>query len=467
MEYFACALALCYGVAWQLARWKEQGRERGRVSLEFLHTLGIGERRWRVAAEGVVIAFLAVQFTQSVLLPLRTWGPKDLRIYHAAGTLWLEGGDYYDVPAFRHRFGSSVPEQTGFAFTNPPSGAALYSPLALLSIERAMVVWRGINVLLLVATAGILWSSTRRAGRPSPSPVWVVLALSSSEPLRITLRMGQVGILVLFLLALWMWAFDRNRHALAGASLAVAALVKVLPGFPVIYFVARRNWRAVGAALLTGASGLGALFWIEGIGPWIVFVRRVLPALSAPVAYFGNQSVLAFLHRAAGMASAVPARFNFTFEPLPSPPPLGWRLAPYAVAIGLLAFTAWRMSRREPSDHLARSLELATMIPLMLLMAPLVWEFYLVWMLVTYHVLLAVLAGCPLPRRAHYAVVSMMALSWMMTQFDTTDVYRLPGWPIALMSLGLYATVLVYACCLSLLRCLDSAPDASKSVLAA
>lgn len=449
-EYATFALALGYGLAWQLRKWKEAGREGGEYRLEVLHTLGIGDRRWRVVVEGLVIAISLAQFTQSVIVPLREWGPKDLLIYRGAGTLWLEKGDYYDIPAFRRRFGPEVPAQTGFAFTNPPSGAALYSFLALLPVDQATIVWRGINLLLLIGTGYLLWSSTRRVGPSPPSPVWLVLALCTSEPLRITLRMGQVGILVLFLLALCLWAFERERRVLTGISLAAAALVKVLPGFPVVYFVARRDARTVGAAVLAGVSALGALLWSGGTRPWLAFVERVLPALSAPVGFFGNQSVLAFLHRAAGMTPEVQARFNFAFEPA-APPTLGWRLAPYGLAIALLALTAWRMPRRAPASRLARSLELATMIPLMLLIAPLVWEFYLLWLLVTYHVVFAVLAAWRLPRRAHGIVVSMVAFSWMLVQFDTTEVYRLPGWPVALMSLGLYATVLTFGCCLYLL----------------
>jgi hypothetical protein len=109
------------------------------------------------------------------------------------------------------------------------------------------------------------------------------------------------------------------------------------------------------------------------------------------------------------------------------------------------------MRRHDDDDPLHRTLELATALPLMLLAAPLVWEFYLMWLIPTIHILVVALSGRPLTARGQIGVTGVLALSWALMQFDTTDTYRLPGWPVPLMSLGLYAVVLVFGCCLYLL----------------
>jgi hypothetical protein len=438
---YACgALGVGYALARQFPRWRDQAGPRERRTLAFLTTLGIENPALRTRVEIGLAALVVAHFVVAVLLPLRSWGPKDLLIYQEAASRWLEGRDYYEA----------FTRGTGFIFTNPPSGAAFYAPLARLPVKSATTVWRGLNVALLATAGLLLWSSTRGSSGTSPSPVWLVLMLAYSEPLRITLRMGQVGILVLFLLALCLWGFARRKPIVTGMSLAAAAAIKVLPGFPLIYFLWRRDWRTTRAAVVSGSLLLAVVLWSGGLAPWRVFLGRVLPAISAPRAYFGNQSLVGFLQRAAGSDPGQDC-VDFTSEPECGTSDPAWRFIGYGVALGTIALTAWWMRRHDDADPLHRTLEVATTIPIMLLVAPLVWEFYLMWLILTIHVILAVLNGRSLTALGQIAVVATLASSWALMQLDTTDTYRLPGWPVPLMSLGLYAVVLVFGCCLYLL----------------
>jgi hypothetical protein len=94
----------------------------------------------------------------------------------------------------------------------------------------------------------------------------------------------------------------------------------------------------------------------------------------------------------------------------------------------------------------------------MLLVAPLVWEFYLAWLIPTIFVLMVVLSSRPVAPRGQVAVVAALGVTWVFLQLDTTDVYRTPDWPVPLMSLGLYATTVVFACCLYVLSQTARAP---------
>ncbi len=280
-----------------------------------LHTLGMESEGWRRVAAGAVVAFAGFQFATGFVPLLVRWGPKDVRIYRGAGALWLERGDYYDVPAFRERFGGDTPEKTGFAFTNPPTGAMLYAPLALLPVDRAAAAWRLLSVVFLVLAGLLLWAWGRGQTDQPPSPAWLALLLCFSRPTWTTLELGQVGTLVLLLLAASLWALGRERRALCGATLALAGLVKVLPGFPVVLFLARRDWRALIGATAISVAGLGIALGWGGVAPWRTFFERVLPALSAPTSHILNQSPLAFLVRQWGASPMERARFNFTFAP--------------------------------------------------------------------------------------------------------------------------------------------------------
>ncbi len=130
------------------------------------------------------------------------------------------------------------------------------------------------------------------------------------------------------------------------------------------------------------------------------------------------------------------------------------RIIALAFAVAALAFTAWWMRRNDDGSRPRRSLELASMVPLMLLVAPLVWAFYLAWLLVPIYVILVILAFRPLPGRVQGAILGCLAGAWLLMQVDTSVVYRIEGWPVPLMSLGLYATVLVFAASLLLLGAL-------------
>jgi hypothetical protein len=398
-----------------------------------------------------VLALVAGHFAAAVLHPLRWWGPKDLSIYHHVAEVFREGGDYYDVASMRGRYGAGASDKTVFAFTSPPSSVPFYWPLALLPLGAATVAWRALNVALLALTGALLWSALKTSTHVPPSCVWPAVLLTASEPVRITLRIGQVGIVVLFFLALSLWGVSRRRAVATALGVVLGAALKVLPGFLLLHPLFRRDRRVLVAAGATGALALAAVVWIGGVHPWRAWFSRVLPAVSAPVAYYGNQSVAGTLRRLAGGPPTTPPAFNFAFERLPDPRTPLERTIPFAVAALAIGITLWAMGPDRGGDVLRLQMEYAAMIPLMLLVAPLVWEFYLAWLIVPFTVALAWLADRPLPRGVQMTLVVVLSSAWLLVQSDTVDTYARPSWPVALMSLGLLANALVLSATLALL----------------
>jgi Glycosyltransferase family 87 len=456
-------LALGYAVACQLREWCRTPGNEKRRPLRFLHTLGIEDVRRRRWVEAAATALVCWHFAVAVVAPLRWWGPKDLSIYHHVGVLWREGRDYYDVAAMRERFGSGADEHSVFAFTSPPSSAIFYVPLSLLSLPSATVAWRAMNLTFLALAGWLLWIAFSRSTSAPPSPIWLVLALTASEPVRITLRLGQVGLLVLLLLVVSLWGLTRGRALVAALGIVLASALKVLPGFLLLHALYRRDRRVLVAAAAMGGLILGLGLVTGGLGPWRTWVTRVLPAVSAPVAYFGNQSVAGTLRRLAGAPPAELPTFNFTFSSPGDPRTALERVLVLAAGITGLVLTLWRLGAEPGRDLLRRQLEFATMIPLMLLLAPLVWEFYLAWLVVPLFAMMAWLVERPMRPRGQMLLVGLLALAWVLMQYDTTDTYHRAGWPAALMSLGLYADLLLLGCALGLLgrpRDLDRARTA-------
>ena len=138
----------------------------------------------------------------------------------------------------------------------------LISPQGLLS---ALIAYRVFVVISLVVTVGYLaWTAQELRLGPGWTAVGVVMLLLSS-PLLDTLALGQVYPLVaLGLVAAWV-ADSRDRMEVSGAALGLVVAFKpsLLP--VLLWPLARRRWRALTAALGSGAAA--TLVGVIVLGP--------------------------------------------------------------------------------------------------------------------------------------------------------------------------------------------------------
>src|SRR5215204_4196734 len=133
---------------------------------------------------------------------------------------------------------------------NPPVWTVLVSPLGLLEPITAYRVF--VLVSLVVAVGYLAWTVEELRLRPGWTAVGVVMLLLSS-PLLVTLALGQVyPLLALGLVAAWV-ADRRDRQEVSGAALGLVVALKpsLLP--VLLWPLARRRWRTLMAALVSGA----------------------------------------------------------------------------------------------------------------------------------------------------------------------------------------------------------------------
>ncbi len=125
-------------------------------------------------------------------------------------------------------------------------------------------------VLTMLGFAGSLWLIAARWVPDLLNPVamgTICLALWFSEPFRYAMFLMQTHVLFFFLvLAALAWA-DRRPGA-AGLLLALAAAVKITPGFLLIYWLLTRRWRA--AASMAGWSAVLAALTVAVAGRTLV-----------------------------------------------------------------------------------------------------------------------------------------------------------------------------------------------------
>ncbi len=189
--------------------------------------------RWRL-----LLGWLAV-------LPLLWWSVRtpdprrfvDLAVYRDAGT---HLGDLY---------GFATPN--GLPFTYPPFAALPTWPLHLLPLPVAGVLW-GLGVV-----AGLAWLVQR--ARPTTALVPGALLLVGAlwtQPLRDTVRFGQVGVLLAVLVLA-----DLTSTRWRGVLVGIATAVKLTPGLFVVHLwlSGRRRDACTAAATAAGCTALGAL----------------------------------------------------------------------------------------------------------------------------------------------------------------------------------------------------------------
>jgi hypothetical protein len=449
--WYACAvLAVGWVSAPPLARWIAELRATRSIPFGFLHTLGIRNARARAVVESAAVALIAIYFFVNVVLPLRDAPLGDFATYYATSGIWLQGGNFYDADQLQ-KFNASHAVLNGKIgpLSYPPSSVVLFAPITLLPIGQAKAVWLLFSFSLLIGAGVLLLLALRTSSAVPASPVWLALMLAYSQSLRHSLEFGQVGPLFFFLFALGLWSWTNRRSALTGVSVVLATAFKLFPAIFLGYFLWKRAWRTLVATVALGAALAVATLVVTGRELWIEYLTGVLPDSSFHRPSNFDQSLLVFLRRINSIGG-----WLYDNNQLDKTPSLELRAVMLVISMALLALTFWIFYRFASRDALQPELEFAAVLTLMLLILPRMWEHYLMWLILPLYLILNALANRQIPWFAQIGVVVLFALSVPLSQ-DAPGFFTQPNFPPALVSLGLFATVLVY---LSLLYFLSRAP---------
>ena len=207
----------------------------------------------------------------------------------------------------------------GLAPITPFSTLAMW-PLAGLAPLTAKHVWILTNLMLLVPLGWLLRSMTGLTYRR------IALAFALSVPLYRNLEYGQFYVLLLLLIVAACWSYLRGFRALAGVLVALAAACKIFPILFFVFFLQRRDWRALiwGVATVLTAAGISvAVFgwnvhrtYLHEILPWALHGGGLQP-------YVTSASISGVLH------------YLFLSEPQWNPHP--WHYSPLCYALLLPA----------------------------------------------------------------------------------------------------------------------------------
>ena len=209
----------------------------------------------------------------------------DVDVYRMGGRAWLDGLPLYaDGAMFHTRGGLDLP------FTYPPLAAIAFAPFAWLSLPVASVAITLTTLVLLIASTMIVLSGLNVWGSPSwtavaSEPAWlrrlwlaaaiVAPAVIYLEPIRSNFEFGQINVVLMTLVIAD--CVPRKTPWPRGMLLGIAIALKLTPAAFLLYFLLRRDVRALlvttATAVVATLAGF-AFAWSDSLEYWTATVRH-------------------------------------------------------------------------------------------------------------------------------------------------------------------------------------------------
>jgi hypothetical protein len=230
---------------------------------------------------------------------LLVWGYTVVHYIHGA-FMYRGYDDFYLLMDLIRKWLATGEFRTDYVYFYPPFFYLLHVPLAKISNAAGALVMVVLNQALLVACFGLL----ARAMTPRPGWriwFWVLLPLALNfRPLLYLCSMAKIELLQTTLLVAALVAIQRNRSWIAGALAAFAGTLKPVPLIMLLYFVWKRDWRAVAgwAGAFTAIFGVSSLAFGAG-AVWSYFYHAAwLSDMNfGLLSWYENQSLLGFAMR--------------------------------------------------------------------------------------------------------------------------------------------------------------------------
>jgi hypothetical protein len=344
---------------------------------------------------GILACVLAlIGFIRAIPMLLQVPDQLDFGAYYVAAYILNTHGELYQSNMI-----AVAAENAGHvhatSYIYPPFWAVLIRPLALLPYSTAEVVWLVCNVLFLCLSV-VLMVHLLQLPFITAAPLVGVLFLMPA--VYDTMLLGQVSLLITLLLVgvltLSVVPISKKcyqNEVLAGVLLGLAVAIKVYPAVMILVYIVHRRMKVLFTTGLTVSITvlIGILFgggW-SSIEHWLT---DVMPAVSTMSPFPSNQSIRGVITRFFSTNQfQVPVLTSTNFmsiliRPLIDNALLG-RLISWIGILSTISVTVlsmiWRV-RQDGQTYVSLVMNFATAIAAMLLITPVVWDFYFVHALI-------------------------------------------------------------------------------------
>jgi alpha-1,2-mannosyltransferase len=292
----------------------------------------------------------------------------DIDVYRMGGRAWLDGTSLYrDGILFHTEAGLNLP------FTYPPLAAAVFSPFAWLSLEAASATITVITFALLLVTTTIVltrlrvWEQLGSVGGPAwRRRCWLAAAIVAPavvylEPIRSNFEFGQINVVLMTLVIAD--CVPRKTPWPRGLLLGIAIALKLTPAVFLLYFLLRRDTRALLVSVASAVLATAVGFVVATRDSWEYWTETVRDTDRIGTAtYLTNQNIAGTLAR---LGLGETPRFVI------------WLVACFAV----LALTVWAVRRVLAYGQPVLALMCVAMFGLVV--SPVSWSHHWVWALPT------------------------------------------------------------------------------------
>jgi alpha-1,2-mannosyltransferase len=338
----------------------------------------VGQQRiaWRLFQLGAAVAFGYVAWRLLHHAPYRI----DIDVYRMGGRAWVDNQPLYTgSTSFHTQGGIDLP------FTYPPLAAVAFAPFALLTLPAASIVITALTLVLLVVSTVIVltrlqvWADGPNTSGVTTEPAWLrrtwlALAIVAPaavylEPIRSNFEFGQINVVLMTLVLAD--CVTRRTPWPRGLLLGLAIALKLTPAVFLVFFVLRRDIRAVLTTMASFVLATLLAFALAAGDSWEYWTATVhdtdrigTPTLNT------NQNIAGMLARL-----GVTGGTHFVL----------WTLACFAV----LGVTVWagrrvlRTAAGNPTDGPAVVLTLICVALFGLVVSPVSWSHHWVWALPT------------------------------------------------------------------------------------
>ncbi|MEQ1502605.1 MAG: glycosyltransferase family 87 protein [Myxococcota bacterium] len=254
-----------------------------------------------IVASAILWHLLAVFGPPKAPPPPNTEG-RDYASYYYAAKVAAEGGDPYEKSALESVAAAEGTRADVHPFFYPPPFLWFVSWSTGVTLQEGFWLWFMVNELALIASCFALIRWWRSFG-PMVAPTLAVV-VAASYAVSYSAELGQANFPVLLLIILGLGQ-DAKRPWLAGILVGLACMAKMSPALLVVWWIGRRNWVAVGAAIATAIVSSVLTLPLLPLFAQLRFYTDVLPqfgsgdynGLTIKIEMFGNHSIPNVLHQ--------------------------------------------------------------------------------------------------------------------------------------------------------------------------
>ena len=361
------------------------------------------KQRWILWLGYGIPALGMMLFMWSVSNPPMFFGDFD-EAYYPAGRLIIENpSSLYG----KDKWG-------GPGFVNIPIIAILFTPFSFLSLHNIHLLLAVFSGLAIFTACYFIVKLTKsRSKRIALVGLFVI-----NGPLYYSLREGNITHFVVLLLLAGYFCIHSKRNIWLGIILAIAALLKIPLLLLGIYYLLRRRWHVVAGfsttlLIIVGASLL--LFGLDLHVNW--FEQCIQPYMGKPMIAYNVQSLDSFLARL-----LIGGNLN---DYLPIDVDWGFKIIRYVLLSLLVGTTIWVCWRSKPPTTLeAENLEFSIVLCLALLISPISWTHYYLFLILPFALYFSNLLA--VPKRRLWTV--SVTLSILLTSLPV--IYSEPPNPV-------------------------------------